>query len=151
MQTEFRTVLLFVTSLLHTAALADDVAISVTNDDRVTVVPSSSSVKRPLPKRSSNWQLSRPVAAMAYSGESNAALADLNFQDPGAFARVSKLRQLSLLTLAEVGPARLFLGVNEKGLFGLHLGALPSLGSDRCLELARLPYLENSRHDLDAR
>lgn len=148
MQKGFRTVLLIVISLLHTAALADDVAISMMDDDPVTVVPSSSLVKPPLPKRSSNWQLSRPVAAMAYSSESITDLAELNFQDPGAFARVSKLRQLSLLTLAEVGPARLFLGVNEKGLFGLHLGTLRSLGSDRCLELARLPYLENSRHDL---
>lgn len=144
-------VLLFVASLLHTAALADDATLSQSDDDRVSAVPSKASMKQPRPEQSSSWQLSRPIEAMAYPSASDAALASLDFQDPDAFSRVSKLRELSLLTLAEVGRARLFLGVNERGLLGLHLGALPTLGDDRCLELVRLPYLENARHDVVVR
>ncbi len=95
----------------------------------------------------SRWRLSRAVEEMPLPGDASSVIADIEFQDPGALARVSKVRELSLLTLAEVGRTRLFLGVSEKGLLGFHLGALPRLGDERCLEFARMPYLESDGKD----
>lgn len=95
----------------------------------------------------SQWLLVEPIDTGAYAYDTFHPIASLDFRDPGAFARVSKVRELSLLTLAEVGQARFFFGVNDNGLFGLHLGALPRLGDERCVELARMPYLKNSAGD----
>jgi len=92
----------------------------------------------------SRWQLSHPVEAMAYSDDWSQPIANFNFQDSSAFGRATKLRGLSLLTLAEVGHARLFLGVNEEGLVGLHFRALPRHSQKRYLELVRMPYLKKS-------
>jgi hypothetical protein len=95
----------------------------------------------------SNWHLSPTIEVPHYSSEAMDPIADLNFRDPGAFARVSKVRELSLLTLAEVGKSRLFFGVNGRGLFGFHLGARPRLDDERCVELARMPYLTSTKRD----
>lgn len=92
----------------------------------------------------SQWLFVEPIDTGTYAYETFHPIASLDFRDPGAFARVSKVRELSLLTLAEVGQARFFFGVNNNGLFGLHLGALPRLGDERCVELARMPYLKNN-------
>lgn len=94
---------------------------------------------------SAHWRVPRPVETMAFYNESAAAMSSLDFQDPGAFARVVKLRELSLLTLAEVGTTRLFFGVSETGLLGIHLAALPGFDDERCLEVARMPYLKDTR------
>ena len=48
------------------------------------------------------------------------AIAGLDFQDSSVYGRVSKLRNLSFLTLAEIGNERVFVGVNEDGLLGIH-------------------------------
>ena len=44
-----------------------------------------------------------PVEAMAYLDDWPRPIADFEFWDDSALARVSKLRNLSLLTLAEIG------------------------------------------------
>jgi hypothetical protein len=54
---------------------------------------------------------------------------------------------LSLLTLAEIGQTRLFLGVNDEGLLGLHFNALPRDGDERYLEVIRMPYLKEHEPD----
>jgi hypothetical protein len=92
----------------------------------------------------SAWQLTQTIEVPRYLSDAMDPIADLDFRDPGAFARVSKVRELSLLTLAEVGKARLFFGFNGEGLFGFHLGARPRLGDERCVELARMPYLSSA-------
>jgi hypothetical protein len=69
------------------------------------------------------------------------------FQDNSALGRVSKLRNLSLLTLAESRRTRLFLGVNDDGLVGLHFVALPKYGDERYLSLIRMPYLKKDGQD----
>ena len=71
----------------------------------------------------------------------------VDFEDRSAYARVSKIRSLSLLTLGQFGQKRLFLGVNQEGLLGLHFNAFPHLGDDRYLELARMPYLDEPQDD----
>ena len=83
------------------------------------------------------------ISIASVTNDPEYSLANLDFRDPGALARVSKLREVSLLTLAELGTARVFFGVNDKGLFGFHLGARPSPGDERCVELARMPYLQS--------
>lgn len=66
----------------------------------------------------------------------------LDFQDSSAVGRASRLRSLSLLTLAQFKKSRLFLGVNHRGVLGLHFNAAKQ-GDDRSLEIARMPYLRN--------
>ena len=95
----------------------------------------------------SRWQLRQPVEAMSYSDDWTQPIAEFNFQDPSALARVSKLRSLSLLTLGEFGQGRLFFGVNEKGLVGVHFNAFPRSAEGRYLELVRMPYLTEDQDE----
>ncbi len=139
-------VLLVFGSLLPTAAFADEVSTSDADAPRLSA---TAYAPQTLPLDSvywSRWQLPHPLETMAYADESSAPIESFVFQDPGAFVRVSKVRELSVLTLAEVGSTRLFLGVSDQGLLGIHLGALPRLGDERCLELVRMPYLRSLRH-----
>lgn len=67
---------------------------------------------------------------------------EFKFQDMSALGRMKKLRSVSLLTLTETDRSRLFLGMNRRGLFGLHFGYTTRRSSERLLELARMPYLK---------
>lgn len=60
------------------------------------------------------------------------------FRDDSTLDRIGRLRNLSFVTLAKTRRTRLFLGVNEDGLVGLHFNTLSRYGDDRVLELARL-------------
>ena len=132
--------LLLLIGALHPAAIvAEDAGLDVTATSTDSALPEY--------RYASRWRLSHTAEEMAFSSDTSSVIADIEFQDPGTLARVSKVRELSLLTLAEVGRTRLFLGVSEKGLLGFHLGALPRLGDERCLEFARMPYLENNEKD----
>lgn len=97
----------------------------------------------------SRWQLTHPIETMAYANDWPQPMDNFDFQDSGILGRASKLRGLSFLTLAELGRARLFLGVNKEGLFGLHFRAFSRHSSGRYLELARMPYLKNSQPDTE--
>ncbi len=50
---------------------------------------------------------------------------NLELEDNSFFGRAQRERSLALLTLSNQRRSRLFLGVNEKGLFGLHLTGTP--------------------------
>ena len=139
------TLLLLVGALLPAAAVAEDAGLSSEDDDRLPITATSIESLQLVSRYSSRWQLSYPVEETAFSRDAAALISDIEFSNPGALARVSKVRELSLLTLAEVGHTRLFLGVSENGLLGFHLGALPRLGDERCLEVARMPYLKNDQ------
>jgi hypothetical protein len=93
------------------------------------------------------WQLDRPIEITTYVGTWRQPIADVDFQDNSALGRVSKLRNLSLLTLAESRRTRLFLGVNDDGLVGLHFVVLPKYGDERYLSLIRMPYLKKDGQD----
>jgi len=60
------------------------------------------------------------------------------FREDSTLERISRLRNLSFVTLARTQRTRLFLGVNEDGLVGLHFNTLSRYGDDRVLELSRL-------------
>ncbi len=68
-------------------------------------------------------------------------LDELEFLDLSAIGRVRNIRSLSLLTLAEFKKSRLYIGVNKRGLLGLHFSAAKQSDA-RCLEVARMPYLQ---------
>ena len=91
-----------------------------------------------------------PVPAMksaAQIEDTYTVFGELEFQDSSAVGRASNIRSLSLLTLAEFGKSRLFLGVDKRGLIGLHFNVTRRRGDDRCLEVARMPYLRRSTAD----
>lgn len=68
----------------------------------------------------------------------------LRFQNTSALARVREVRSLSLLTLAEFGRTRFFLGVSNDGLLGLHFNAVARHNKQRYLEIIRMPYLKDA-------
>lgn len=70
-------------------------------------------------------------------------MSDFEFRDNSILGRVSELRGVSFLTLAESGRSRLFIGVNDDGLAGLHFGAFRYHSGENYIELVRMPYLES--------
>ncbi len=137
-------VLVVIVLLGPAVVLADDAVTYLTDNQQADLSALSSEMYWREPGYASYWQISALAEAAVEINEAAHPIASLDFRDPGAFARVSKVRELSLLTLAEVGATRLFFGVNNDGLFGIHLGALPPLGDERCVELVRMPYLKNA-------
>ncbi|MBT8068055.1 MAG: hypothetical protein KJO09_12510 [Gammaproteobacteria bacterium] len=137
--------------LIPAATLADDASTAAAASYSSNLLPESSQAYWLDAGYASSWQLPPTNELSRYSDQATAVIADLKFRDPGAFARVSKVRELSLLTLAEAGESRLFFGVNYEGLFGFHLGARPRLGDERYVELARMPYLNSATRDNVAR
>ena len=131
--------------LWSAAGFADDAPSSNTDDEPLPVAALSVETLLAESDYLSHWQPFHPAEAMAYSDNWRRPMTDFDFQDTGALSHLSELRSLSLLTLAEIGQGRLFLGVNEEGLVGLHFDALPHYGGDRYLEVVRLPYLKKAR------
>ena len=82
-----------------------------------------------------------------YSTNHVTGLSNLDFREGSTIERLGKYRALSLVTFAEIGKARLFLGVNEDGFLGLHLNATPKVTEERTVEVMRMPYLAPRRPD----
>ena len=139
--------LLTIGMLLSAAGFADDTKSSNTDSDPLSEVTLPVEALHAESGYTSRWHLFDSVEAMAYSDDWPRAIADFDFQDNSALARVSKLRNLSLLTLVEIGQTRLFLGVNDDGLVGLHFSALPRDGDAHYLEVVRMPYLKEKEPD----
>jgi len=139
--------LLTIGMLLSAAGFADDAKSSSTDSEPLPEVTLSVEALYAESRYTSRRHSFDSVEAMAYSDDWPRAFADLDFQDDSALARVSELRNLSLLTLAEIGQARLFLGVNDDGLVGLHINAFPRDGDGRYLEVVRMPYLTENEPD----
>ena len=66
------------------------------------------------------------------------SIVDSNASGLGKLMRV---RSLSLLTLASAGETRLFIGVSDDGVPGVHLARLSKKQRARHVELSRLPFL----------
>ena len=96
---------------------------------------------------SSEWRLPEPVDLIALAELQPHPLYDLQLEDSDLVSRLSKLRGLSMLTMAEVGPARLFFGVNDEGLVGLHFNTGASDPGDVHIEVLRMPYLDDDSDD----
>jgi len=139
--------LLIIGMLLSAAGFADDAKSSNTDGEPLPEVTLSVEALHAELGYTSRWHLFDSVEAMAYSDDWPRAIADFDFQDDSALARVSKLRNLSLLTLVEIGQTRLFLGINDDGLVGLHFNAFPRDGDAHYLEVVRMPYLKEKEPD----
>ena len=92
-------------------------------------------------KYAPRWRLLQRPLTTAYSENWSNPMSDIHFLDSSTMARVTRMRKLSLLTLARAGQGRLFLGVSEKGVLGVHFSAIALRGNDDYVELARMPYL----------
>lgn len=127
-------------ALLPATGFADDAKPAANNDATFSMETAALDKLVAEAKYASRWQLSGPVEEVVYVIDTRPPRI-FRFQDANTFARMGQYRHLSLLTLAESGPRRLFLGVNEEGLLGLHFGASSHNRDDRYLELLRMPYL----------
>ena len=136
--------LLTIGMLLSAAGYADDTKLSNAHGESLPGETRSIAALLAESAYASRWQLYHPLDAIAYSDDRERPIADINFRDGSALARISKLRNLSLLTLAEVGQTRLFLGVNDDGLVGLHFNLFSRTDNTRYLEAVRMPYLKKS-------
>ncbi len=136
--------LLTIGMLLSAAGYADDTKLSNAHGESLPGEMRSIAALLAESEYASRWQLYHPLDAIAYSDDWKQPIADINFRDGSALARISKLRNLSLLTLAEVGQTRLFLGVNDDGLVGLHFNRFSRTDDTRYLEAVRMPYLKKS-------
>lgn len=145
-----RMTLLIVGLSLSVAGLADDSNSSAADNVTLPEVTLSSQAVHETWTYAPRWRLSNPVETTAYPVDWAKPGVKVSFQDGGALARVSKLRNLSLLTFAEFGRARLFLGVNDSGVVGLHLRAFHRVGDERYLEVVRMPYLKEGGPDKEA-
>ena len=139
--------LLTIGTLLPVAVFADDESHSSTDSDAPSVVTFSVDPFHTESLYPSRWQLHHSVGEVAYADDWSQPIADFDFEDASALARVSKLRSLSLLTLAEVGQTRVFLGVDDKGLVGLHFNVFVRDLGESSLEMARMPYLKEKEPD----
>lgn len=128
--------------LLSSAAYADDDTTVEGNDAPRPLVTLSAETLLEESRYVSHWEQLQPDTVSAYSENWSRSISDVDFKDASVLARVSRLRNLSLLTLAEIGDSRLFLGVNDDGLVGLHFRAYPRFGDDSYLEVVRMPYLK---------
>ena len=81
----------------------------------------------------------QPTEAVGFTRQG--PIPDFDFQNASVLTRFGKVRSLALVTVAETRQARLFLGVNNDGVVGLHFSALPRRGATSNLEWLRLPYL----------
>ncbi len=95
----------------------------------------------------SRWRVTESVNVGVMAAGYSSPLAEIAFQDNSTVGRLSRLRNLSLLTLGRMGKSRLFIGVNDDGLVGLHFNALSGESDGRYLEMARMPYLKASKAD----
>ena len=92
------------------------------------------------------WRLSDTASELVFSNIRTKPRFDVEFRDSSSLKQLSKLRNLSFLTLAEKWNSQLFLGVNRDGLVGLHITLVPRQNRDQMLELSRLPYLQDSEY-----
>lgn len=96
------------------------------------------------------WRLPDTASQIVYSNLPAKPMFEVEFQDSNTLKQLSKLRNLSFVTLADKWNSQLFLGVNRDGLVGLHFTLLPRQNKDQMLELSRLPYLQASDYPKEA-
>ena len=130
--------------LWSAAGFADDVQPSRTESELLPVATLSVETMAAESKIPSRWRPIHPAYTTTYSDDWLRPNADFDVQYEGALSRASKLRGLSLFTLAELGKARLFLGVTKEGLVGLHFDVLTRYGAEQYLEVVRMPYLKKT-------
>ena len=100
--------------LLSTAAAADDAPAELTPAAKAFIADLER-VSRP-----ATFASTLPIR---YTDEFLRPLPDIDFADDSLLARLSELRSVSFLTLLDSKDTRLFVGVNDEGIVGLHFNA----------------------------
>ena len=140
MRIDCRIALLTVGVLISAVSLAEEPEKADASDP---VLPSTSLLPESL-LSDSEWRLPYASSEIVYAGLSSNPQFEIEFKDNSTLKQLSKLRNLSLMTLSEKWNSQVFIGVNEEGLVGLHFTWLPRRNTDHILELARLPHLKES-------
>jgi len=88
----------------------------------------------------SRWRLSHPVDAPTYTDDWPRARRpfDLAVDDGRSILRVTKIRSVSLLTLAGDERSKWFLGINEDGFVGIHFRGFTRNGAKRHFDVSSL-------------
>ena len=140
MRIDYRIALVTVGVLISAMGMADEPERADTSDP---VLPTTSTLPPSL-LSDAEWRLPYASSEIVYAGLSSNPLFEIEFQDNSTLKQLSRLRNLSLMTLSEKWNSQVFIGVNEDGLVGLHFTWLPRQNTDHILELARLPHLKES-------
>jgi len=141
-----RLTLLLVGMSLSATGLADDASASTTSAELLPPVTYAVEASHGDWNYAPRWRLAHDAVDMpSYANDWSQRSMNVAFHDSDTFSRMSKLRNLSLLTFAEIGRARLFLGVDDNGIVGVHLRAFHRLGDERYLEVVRMPYLKKAQ------
>jgi len=140
--------LLVLVALLPVASNADEEIQSESGAVARDAITNTLDPLRTDSKYAPRWRLlQRPLTTAYFENWSN-PMSDIHFHDASSMARVTRMRKLSLLTLARAGQGRLFLGVSEKGILGVHFSAIAPRGNDAYVELARMPYLTSTEDEV---
>lgn len=139
--------LLIVGMLITSAAFADEATTFKIVSAKQPIVTFSAVELRNESLYTSQWRRLQSVSTSAHSDDWFQPLYDVDFHDTSTLARASKLRGLSFLTLADFGQSRVYLGVNDDGLVGLHFRVFSRHGDESYLEMARMPYLKDTDPD----
>lgn len=128
-------------ALMSSTTFADDTASTEdTSEHQATYSWSAAEFVDEL-ETDAHLALLEPVNPVSLTDFPLQPLNDVRFEDSDFLSRASKLRGLSVLTMAEFGHARLFFGVNDDGLVGLHFNTSASDPSGGHIEVLRMPYL----------
>ena len=134
---------------LFSAASADEPESSEVGDEHLPLPPEVIAGEGFFEElqRAWRWQAPTQEPVFVYTAESYAPLDDLHFREGSSIERVARLRSVSLLTLAEARGSRLYFGVNDNEVLGIHFGAVSNDDGDRYFEIARMPWLHQARND----
>lgn len=140
-----------IATMLFALGLALALPVTAQEQDRAETEPTErSAAVEALPTDllyGTRWQTPPGIEPVSLADATSPAFADIEFDERSALMRIARLRSLSLLTLGDFGRARLFLGVNDEGLVGLHFNAAVRQADERYLELARMPYVRARKSD----
>jgi len=139
--------LLIIGTLLTPAGFADDEAAS--DAEANTSAPPPPSLEKLLEESAyaSRWQLTPSTATLPYAGEGRRPMVDVEFQESSGFARITSQRSLTFLNFTNSGKTRLFLGVNEDGVVGLHYRAVSRHDDSEPSDPARVSDIRESATD----
>ncbi|MGB5580204.1 MAG: hypothetical protein WBM54_00285 [Woeseia sp.] len=134
--------------LWSAAGLADNEA---ANDDLASIPAVTLSVAAILAdsRYPSRWQPHFSHDAMDYADHWSQPAASADLREVIGLSRVHKVRSVSLMTFAEIGQARLFFGVNRKGIVGLHFDVFARRKGAGNMEMLRMPYLKRAGSKAD--
>ena len=129
---------LIITMLISAAAVADEPA-------QPKLTPAAEAFIADL-ERASRPQSTDVFRSMTYTDNYLRPFPNVDFEDGSLLERVSHLRRVSLLTVAEFGDTQFFFGLNSDGLLGLHFNIDRKKRKEQ-LELLRMPYLVDDEKD----